>query len=80
VRSVSPKQQRFIDEDLIDLNATAAAKRAGYQCPNKQGLRLLVNVGIAEAIKEAQQARSERVEITQDDVLRGLKAEAMRPQ
>ena len=27
---LTPKQERFVDEYLVDLNATAAAKRAGY--------------------------------------------------
>ncbi|MDP7241770.1 MAG: terminase small subunit [Rhodospirillales bacterium] len=31
---LSPKQQRFVDEYLIDLNATQAAIRAGYSNNN----------------------------------------------
>ena len=34
------------------------------------------NVEIAAAVQAAQQARSERLQITQDDVLRGLRREA----
>ena len=63
---LSPKQQRFVQEYLIDLNATAAAERAGYKNPNKQGPRLLVNVGIAQAIKIALEGRKTRTEITTD--------------
>jgi len=37
---------------------------------------LLGNVEIVEAVKAAQQSRSDRVQITQDDVLRGLRREA----
>jgi hypothetical protein len=75
---MTPKQHRFVDEHLLDLNATQAAIRAGYSArtANEQGPRLLVNVGIAKAIQAAQQARSERLQITQDDVLRGLHREA----
>ena len=67
--SLTPKQERFVAEYLADLNATAAAERAGYEHPNKQGPRMLVNVGIAKAIASAQAKRSERTEITQDYVL-----------
>lgn len=46
------KQQRFVDEYLIDLNATQAAIRAGYseKTANEQAARLLANVSIKEAI------------------------------
>jgi phage terminase small subunit len=27
---LTPRQKRFVDEYLVDLNATRAAKRAGY--------------------------------------------------
>ncbi|MFC4339621.1 terminase small subunit [Cupriavidus numazuensis] len=51
--------------------STQAAIRAGYKGdPNTVGPRLLVNVGIARAIQAAQQARSERTQITADKVLR----------
>jgi phage terminase small subunit len=51
--ALTPKQQRFVSEYLIDLNATQAAIRAGYspKTANQQGSRLLVNVGVAEAIR-----------------------------
>lgn len=62
----------------MDLNATQAAIRAGYSArtAEQQGPRLLGNVEIAAAVQAAQQARSDRVQITQDDVLRGLRREA----
>jgi hypothetical protein len=77
-QQLSPRQRRFVEEYLTDLNATQAAIRAGYSArtANEQGPRLLVNVGIATAIQTAQEARSQRVLITQDDVLRGLHREA----
>ena len=64
----------------MDLNATQAAVRAGYSArtANEQGPRLFVNVGIATAIQTAQEARSQRLRLTQDDVLRGLHREATR--
>ncbi len=71
--SLTPKQEAFVAEYLVDLNATAAAERAGYEHPNKQGPRMLVNVGIAKAIASAQAKRSKRTEITQDYVLTAIK-------
>jgi hypothetical protein len=78
LRQLTPRQSRFVDEYLVDLNATQAAIRAGYSArtANEQGPRLLVNVGVATAIQAAQEVRSQRVRITQDDVLRGLLREA----
>ena len=75
---MTPRQQRFVDEYLVDLNATQAAVRAGYSArtANEQGTRLLANASIAGAVQMAQQARSDRMQITQDDVLRGLRREA----
>lgn len=46
------KQEVFVESYLETWNATEAARRAGYAHPNKQGPRLLVNVGIAERIKQ----------------------------
>lgn len=71
---LTDKQQRFVEEYLIDLNATQAAIRAGYaeKTANREGSRLLSNVDIQEAIQEAQNKRAERVNVTQDDVLKGL--------
>ena len=52
---LTPKQEAFVQEYLIDLNATQAAIRAGYseKTANEQGSRLLANVKIAKAIAEA---------------------------
>lgn len=71
---MTPKQQSFVDEYLIDLNATQAAIRAGYSAKTaeQQGPRLLGNVEIAAALQAALAARSERTKITADDVLREL--------
>lgn len=48
---LSDKQQMFVTAYLDCLNATEAARRAGYAHPNVQGSRLLVNVSIAEAVR-----------------------------
>jgi phage terminase small subunit len=72
--ALTDKQQRFVQEYLLDLNASAAARRAGYSAKTaqEQGSRLLLNVMVQEAIAEAQDARSKRTEITQDRVLQEL--------
>lgn len=72
--ALTPKQKRFVAEYLLDLNATAAAKRAGYseKTACEQAARLLANVKVQTAVQEAEQARQERTEITQDMVLREM--------
>ena len=69
--NLTPKQQRFVEEYLIDLNATQAAIRAGYseKTARSIGQRLLTNVDIQKAIQEAQNKLSERTGITQEYVL-----------
>ena len=68
---LNPRQSRFVEEYLIDLNATQAAIRAGYSAKtaNTNGPMLMVNAGIQSAIQKAQAARSERTQITVDKVL-----------
>lgn len=72
--SLSAKQARFVEEYLLDLNATQAAIRAGYseRTARQQGARLLTNVDIATAIEAGQKERSSRVEASQDYVLRSV--------
>ena len=69
-----PKQRRFVQEYLVDLNATQAAIRAGYAAKNAdvQGPRLLGNVRIQAALQEAIGRREKRTEITADRVLNEL--------
>ncbi len=72
--SLTPKQLRFVEEYLVDLNATQAAIRAGYskRSAGIQGHENLKKPHIEAAISAAQQARSKRTEITQDTVLNEL--------
>lgn len=65
------KQETFVAEYLVDLNATQAAIRAGYSAKtaNEQGSRLLANVSVQKLIQERMNQRSERLEITSDYVL-----------
>lgn len=73
---MTEKQALFVEEYLVDLNATQAAIRAGYSTRTaySQGQRLLKSEEIQEAIQKAMQERSERTCITQDRVLEELAA------
>lgn len=73
--ALTPKQERFVAEYLVDLNATAAAIRAGYKerTAAQQGHNLLQKPVVATAIQEARANLSKRTEITQEYVLKKLK-------
>lgn len=73
---LAPRQERFVEEYLIDLNATQAAIRAGYspRSADVEGSRLLSNAKVAEAVARAKAARSARIGLTQDRVLEELAA------
>lgn len=72
---LTPKQERFVQEYLVDLNATAAAKRAGYseKRSSELGYQLLQKTTVQAAIQEAMRNRSQRTEVTQDYVIEKLK-------
>jgi phage terminase small subunit len=71
---LTDKQQRFVDEYLIDLNATQAAIRAGYSTKTAAvtGSKLLTNANIRACIDEAIAQQSRRTGITADRVIREL--------
>ncbi|HVL12678.1 MAG TPA: terminase small subunit [Gemmata sp.] len=75
---LTPRQERFVQEYLIDLNATQAAIRAGYSDKGAtvRGSELLANRNVAAALAERQRQREERTAVTQDWALRRLVAEA----
>lgn len=68
---LTEKQQRFVDEYLIDLNATQAAIRAGYsvKTANEQGSQNLAKLSIQQAIAEQMAERSKRTGVNQDRVV-----------
>ncbi len=72
---LNPKQQRFVEEYLIDLNGKQAAIRSGYspKTAEVQASRLLSNAKVSEAVAKGQALASERVEIKQDWILSNLK-------
>lgn len=71
---LNEKQQRFVDEYLIDLNATQAAIRTGYSAKTAdvQGSRLLANVKVQQAISVAMAERSKRTGVNQDRIVQEL--------
>ena len=68
---LTAKQTRFVEEYLIDLNATAAAGRAGYKNP-EIGRQIITKNNVQQAIQAQMQDRSQRTQITQDEILRDL--------
>lgn len=73
-RGLTPKQEQFVREYLIDLNATQAAIRAGYTAKraDQAGYELLSNPEIKAAISEAVGKRAEKLEITGERVLSAI--------
>lgn len=68
---LTEKQQRFVDEYLIDLNATQAAIRAGYSVKTADaiGCENLTKPNIQQAIAKRMAERSKRTGINQDRVV-----------
>lgn len=71
---LTPKQERFCEEYLVDLNASAAARRAGYSKDTAASIggENLQKPEIAARITELRKERSERVQVDADRVLREL--------
>ncbi len=74
-KRLTAKRERFCREYLIDLNATAAAKRAGYteRSAHVTGCRLLKNDKVAARIAALQAEAADRNEVTHDEVLAMLR-------
>lgn len=68
---LTPKKLAFIDEYLVDLNATQAAIRAGYsdKTAYSMGQRLLKDVEVAAQIEQRQAQRAKRTELDADRVI-----------
>ena len=69
------KQERFVQEYLIEPNAAQAAIRAGYSAKTAReiGHENLTKVDIAAAIEKARAKRAERCEVTADWVIDELR-------
>ena len=76
---LTEKQKLFCNEYIKDLNATQAAKRAGYshEAARQLGYETLTKHYIQEYISELRQERAQRMQVDQDDVLRVWKNVAM---
>jgi phage terminase small subunit len=68
---LGPRQERFVEEYLIDLNAKQAATRAGYspRTAEAQGSRLLSNAKVQSAITARMAERTKRTEVAADRAL-----------
>ncbi|TCA34331.1 terminase small subunit [Rhizobium leguminosarum bv. viciae] len=75
---LTPKQQSFVEEYLIDMNGAKAAVRAGFskRTAAVQASQLLAKPENQAAIEAAKIERSERTKIDADWVLTRLAAEA----
>jgi phage terminase small subunit len=76
VAGLTPKQERFIAEYLIDLNATAAYKRAGYVAKGNaaevNASRLLRNAQVQEKIAHRSKAVARKYELSAELVVRSI--------
>jgi len=71
---LNARQQRFVDEYLIDLNATQAAVRAGYseKYAHTNANKLLQNTTIKEFIEKRMAEKEKDLIASQDEVLKYL--------
>lgn len=74
INKLTNKQRRFVEEYLVDLNATQAAIRAGYSVNNAGdiGSELLRKTRVSQAVKEAMAKQSKRTGVSADRVIREL--------
>lgn len=71
---LTDKQRMFVEEYLVDLNGSAAVLRAGYVTtnPNRMATDLLRHPLVRREIESRQEARLERVALSQDFVINKL--------
>ena len=75
--ALTPKQERFCHEYVVDLNGAAAYRRAYPKAgtnADASAARLLAKPEVAARVAELQRERSERTRITAEWVLERLKA------
>lgn len=79
-KAKTPNRSRFVEEYLLDLNATQAAIRAGYSAKTarQQGERLLSNADVAAEVEARIAKRSEKVGVTAEYVVENLREIAER--
>ena len=71
-QKLTPKQQRFVAEYLVDLNGTQAAIRAGYSAKTAEQMayQLLQKTSVKKAVSAGRKDQQDRTDITADRVLR----------
>ena len=72
--ALTPKQQAFINEYIVDCNATASAIRAGYSAKTAHSIggENLRKPAIQKAIEELMKSKQDSTIATQDEVLKYL--------
>ena len=73
--TLTPRQRRFIEEYMVDLNGTQAAIRAGYAPggARQHASRLLAQAPVQAALAQAMSERRKRTELTADEVIGDLR-------
>lgn len=74
-KKLTPKQDRFCREYVIDLNATQAAIRAGYaeRAANRAAHHLLSKIDIQKRVNELKIKVAKKAELTAEDVIKGIR-------
>jgi phage terminase small subunit len=69
MNKLTDRQQRFVDEYLVDANATQAAIKAGYSAKTAKviGAQNLSKLNVKQAITEGQKAIQKRTQITAEE-------------
>lgn len=80
--NMNPRWQKFAEEYLVDLNASAAYKRAGYKATGNAAevcaARLLRNAQVQALIQEGREKVSKKTLVTVAFVIEGLREVAQR--
>ncbi len=66
------KQQRYVEEYLVDFNSTAAAQRAGYSPSRSTAARILKLPHVKAAIDAARVRMTEQTDVTVAEIVTGL--------
>lgn len=74
IDSLSERQRRFCEEYLVDLNATQAILRSGYNTkfPNRIAFQLMENPAVRIAIDGLRSERTKGADVTKDFVLQQI--------
>ena len=73
-KKLTPKQDRFCHEYMVDCNATQAAIRAEYskKTAGKIASHLVVKSSVKQRIKELREKQENRLDYGSDDVVNGF--------